>query len=88
MLLQAASVLAADGAGLFVAKCGACHKKGGQAAAVNPADKAGRVWQKYFERGRHPVELGMSEGDLASVVTYLKGHAADSDQPATAVIPR
>lgn len=87
-LLLPAVAMSADGVALFVDKCGACHKKGGQAAVVNPADKAGRVWEKYFARGRHPVDLGMSDGDLQTVVDYLQAHAADSDQPAAAVIPK
>ncbi|MDA8164622.1 MAG: c-type cytochrome [Desulfobacteraceae bacterium] len=84
-----AAALAADGATLFLQKCGGCHKKGGQAAPVNPADKASVVWDKYFARGRHPVDLAktMSNQELQSVIQYLKQHAADSDQPAAAVIP-
>jgi len=78
----------ADDAGLFVAKCGSCHKSGGQAAVVNPADKAGRVWRKYFKRGRHPVDMAIGEGDLTAIIDYLADHAADSDQPAAAVIPK
>ncbi len=75
---------------LFVAKCGACHKKGGKAAPVNPADKAGSVWGKYFKRNRHPVDISkiISTEELTQIINYLKGHAADSDQPAAAVIPR
>jgi len=81
---------AADDAALFVQKCGSCHKRGGQGPAVNPADKAGIVWKKYFDRGRHPVDLAqtVSDSDLGVVISYLQDHAADSDQPATAVIPK
>lgn len=80
---------AADGAAFFLQKCGGCHQKGGQAAPVNPADKASVVWDKYFARGRHPVDLAstLSDQELQSVIQYLKEHAADSDQPAAAVIP-
>lgn len=73
---------------LFLQKCGACHKKGGTAAPINPADKAASVWEKYFARGRHPGDPGASGADLKSVIDYLKAHAADSDQPAAAVIPK
>jgi len=83
-----ASEVMAGGDTLFIQKCGNCHKSGGQAAAVNPADKAGRIWQKYFKRGRHPVEMGISDGDLETIISYLVDHAADSDQPAEAVIPK
>lgn len=90
LLLLPAAALADDGAALFVQKCGACHMKGGAAAPVNPADKAGVVWEKYFARGRHPEGLSasVSDAELETVIGYLKAHAADSDQPATAVIPK
>jgi mono/diheme cytochrome c family protein len=81
-------VNAAEGEGLFVQKCGACHKKGGSAASVNPADKAATVWDKYFSRGRHPVDMGVGDAELQQVLQYLQAHAADSDQPAAAVIPK
>lgn len=87
-LMLPAIALAASGDALFLQSCGACHKKGGKAAIVNPADKAGTVWDKYFARGRHPVDMGMSDADLQTVVKYLVSHAADSDQPAAAVIPK
>jgi len=90
MVLLVPPAAMAGGAELFVAKCGACHKKGGQAAPVNPADKAGRVWEKYFKRGRHPVNLAgkISAKGLDDIVAYLVGHAADSDQPVAAAIPK
>ena len=73
---------------LFKEKCGSCHMRGGAAAPVNPGDKAAVVWVKYFKRGRHPVELKVSEGDLEMIVEYLEEHAADSDQPQMSVIPQ
>jgi len=75
---------------LFVSKCGACHKQGGNAAPINPADKAGLVWEKYFKRGRHPVDISssISAAELQSIVNYLRDHAADSDQPEAAAIPK
>ena len=74
----------------FVQKCGSCHKKGGEAAPVNPADKAGLVWKKYFKRNRHPVDLSASiNGDeMSSIIGYLQDHAADSDHPVAAAIPK
>jgi mono/diheme cytochrome c family protein len=90
LAILAPSVMAADGASMFVQKCGSCHVKGGQAAPVNPADKASVVWGKYFKRGRHPVDFSstINGNDLAGVVEYLKDHAADSDRPAVATIPK
>ena len=87
-LLVASPVLAGNGDALFKQKCGSCHVRGGEAAPVNPGDKAGRVWKKYFLRGRHPVELNVSDAEMDVVLAYLEDHAADSDQPAMAVIPK
>ena len=87
-LLVASPALAGSGDTLFKQACGSCHVRGGEAAPVNPADKAGRVWKKYFMRGRHPVELTFSDAEMDVILEYLEKHAADSDQPATAVIPK
>ncbi len=80
----------AGGQELFVKKCGACHHKGGQAPPVNPADKAGRVWKKYFKRHRHPIDLSgqISPQELQEIISYLEAHAADSEQPEAAIIPK
>lgn len=74
---------------LFVAKCGKCHSAGSGASVLNPADKAGTVWKRYFRRGRHPVDLSaeISKSEMKQIIQYLKDHAADSDKPAAAVIP-
>ena len=79
---------AASGEASFKAKCGACHVKGGEAAPVNPGEKAATVWEKYFKRGRHPVDLKMSESEIGVIVQYLVSHAADSDQPEMLAIPK
>lgn len=76
------------GEALFKAQCGACHMRGGAAAPINPGDKAASVWNKYFKRGRHPVELGISAENLATIIGYLEDHAADSDQPRILAIPK
>ncbi len=80
----------AGGQELFLSKCGSCHRKGGQAPPVNPADKAALVWKKYFRRQRHPVDLSpkITPQELQEIVSYLESHAADSDQPEAAVIPK
>ena len=89
-LILTVTAMAADGGAAFVNKCGACHVKGGAALPVNPADKAAVVWGKYFKRGRHRVDFSqnISVSDLETIVTYLKKHAADSDQPEAAAIPK
>ena len=76
------------GESMFKKQCGSCHMKGGAAAPVNPGEKAGVVWVKYFKRGRHPVELEISGGDMDMIIEYLEDHAADSDQPQMSVIPQ
>jgi len=75
---------------LFLEKCASCHRKGGEAEPVNPADKAAIVWEKYFQRGRHRIELSptVNESELKVLIAYLQAYAADSDRPATAVIPK
>jgi len=89
LLTLATSVWAANGGAVqFKQKCGACHMKGGEAAPVNPGDKAGRVWQKYFRRGRHPVEINISEKDMDMVIEYLEDNAADSDHPEMSAMPK
>lgn len=81
---------AADSSAVFVQKCGVCHTKGGEVAPVNPADKAGVVWDKYFKRGRHPVDLAsqINDGEMTQILGFLQDHAADSDQPVAAAIPK
>lgn len=89
LLLAATTAWAANsGETMFKKECGACHMKGGQAFPVNPGEKAGSVWVKYFLRGRHPVELKISEADMGVILQYLESHAADSDRPEMLVIPK
>ena len=79
----------AGGKEVFVKRCGACHKSGGKAPPVNPADKAAVVWEKYFKRHRHPVDISsIGPSDMKTILQYLKDHAADSDQPVAAAIPK
>ncbi|MEN8189383.1 MAG: cytochrome c [Thermodesulfobacteriota bacterium] len=91
-LLWATAAIAPAGEGgkLFIQKCGSCHQQGGKVKPVNPADKAEVVWQKYFKRDRHPVKLSTigSDDELAHILEYLQQHAADSDFPEAAAIPR
>ena len=79
----------AGGRAIFIRECGACHRINGKADPVNPGDKAAIVWKKYFKRKRHPVDLSnISDEDMASILKYLRDHAADSEQPESAVIPK
>lgn len=88
-LVLTPEVHAADNT-IFINKCGQCHKNGAQAAPINPADKAGLVWIKYFKRQRHPVDLSklISSSEMENVLTYLQEHAADSERPVAAAIPK
>ncbi len=88
--LAAVPLLAGDNETVFIQKCGSCHQKGGKADPVNPADKAGLVWKKYFKRNRHPVDLSgtISEEEMSAILSYLQNHAADSDHPVAAAIPK
>jgi hypothetical protein len=75
---------------IFIQKCGNCHQTGGEATPVNPASKAGLVWKKYFKRNRHPINLSLeiSADEMISILEYLQDHAADSDHPVAAAIPK
>lgn len=83
-------IVTANDLDVFLERCGSCHKTGGKAPAVNPADKAGVVWAKYFARDRHPGNLheSISSEDMATILTFLQNHAADSDHPVAAIIPK
>ncbi len=79
----------AGGRDVFIRECGSCHRINGKADPVNPGDKAAIVWKKYFKRKRHPVDLSkISDEDMATILKYLRDHAADSEQPESAVIPK
>jgi len=75
---------------VFVNKCGQCHHKNGPATLINPADKAGLVWIKYFKRHRHPVDLDVliTDDEMENILDYLQEHAADSKRPVAAAIPK
>lgn len=89
LLALASSAWAGSGGdALFKKKCGSCHLRGGEAAPVNPGEKAGSVWEKYFKRGRHPVDLNISESEMDIILEYLQDHAADSDKPEMSAIPK
>ncbi len=89
-LVTASLSWAARDEDIFVQKCGSCHQAGGEVAPVNPASKAGLVWKKYFKRNRHPINLSteISEDEMFSILEYLQDHAADSDHPVAAAIPK
>jgi|GEM_PF-1378696 len=93
-LLLSSTVVASDldmsDLDIFLERCGSCHKKGGGAEPVNPADKAGVVWAKYFKRDRHPGDLNgtINAYEMNQIIVFLQNHAADSDHPVAAIIPK
>ena len=89
-VLSIPAIVAASDLDIFLERCGSCHKNGGKAPPVNPADKAGVVWTKYFARDRHPGDLieSINSEDMATILTFLQNHAADSDHPVAAIIPK
>ena len=84
------STAVASNLDIFLDKCGACHKQGAQAKPVNPASKAGIVWAKYFKRGRHPGDINktVNDAEMKQIIDFLQNHAADSDHPVAAIIPK
>jgi len=89
LLLFLAITSWADGQEAFLKNCKSCHKAGGIALSVNPTDKAAVVWKKYFKRKRHPIDISsISADDMQAILRYLQDHAADSDHPEAAAIPR
>ena len=89
LLLAFHGIARANPKEIFVKHCGACHKTKGKVEPVNPADKAGIVWLKYFKRKRHKPDLSfIPEKEMKIIKQYLVEHAADSDQPEAAIIPK
>ena len=83
---------AGEGKQLFIKNCLNCHQSGGKAEPINPADKAGRVWKKYFKRGRHvdndKLMSSIGKDNFKKILHYLVDNAADSEHPEAAVIPK
>jgi len=81
-----------EGKDLFIKNCANCHKSGGSAPVINPADKAGEIWKKYFSRGRHPdnekMMSSIGEENSKKILNYLMNNAADSEHPEAAIIPK
>ena len=75
---------------IFEEKCATCHREGGKSDPVDPSSKAGMVWVRYFKRGEPRKHLydQVPPEEARKVIRYLVKHAADSDQPLTAVIPK
>ena len=85
LLLLTAADAFADGQDIFISKCGACHRAGGEAPVFAPTKYASRQWGRFFERNTHKrkkdISSDFSPSELKFVKNYLMDHAADSDQP-------
>ncbi|MCP4714742.1 MAG: cytochrome c [Deltaproteobacteria bacterium] len=80
-----AMTAAADGKGVFIQKCGSCHKAGGEAVVFAPTKYASTQWERFFGRNKHKrkkdISADFNQAELDAVKAYLVDHAADSDQP-------
>ncbi|MCP4715820.1 MAG: cytochrome c [Deltaproteobacteria bacterium] len=85
ILLFGHTSFAANGKNIFLNKCGACHKAGGESAVFAPTKYASTQWERFFQRNKHKrkkdISANFNDAELAGVKTYLIDHAADSDQP-------
>ncbi|MBN2109423.1 MAG: c-type cytochrome [Deltaproteobacteria bacterium] len=79
------SARAEEGEQIFTAKCGSCHRSGGEAAVFGPTKYAIVQWERFFKKNKHAklkdISAQFSETDLQAVRNYLAAHAADSDKP-------
>jgi len=77
--------IALDGKGIYLNKCGACHKGGGQAKAFAPTKYASTQWNRFFRRDKHKRKKDITDiftdDEVKAIIKYLCDHAADSDQP-------
>ncbi len=84
-IMLSGSVFAADGKGVYLNKCGVCHKAGGDASVFAPTKYASTQWERFFQRNKHKrkkdISADFNEAELNAVKAYLVDHAADSDQP-------
>ena len=75
----------AGGQGIFINKCGACHRTGGEAPMFAPTKYASLQWGRFFERNTHmrkkDISSDFTPNELELIKKYLMTHAADSDQP-------
>ncbi|MCP4715708.1 MAG: cytochrome c [Deltaproteobacteria bacterium] len=83
--LPASPAPAAGGKDIFLKKCGACHKPGGEAGAFAPTKYASTQWERFFARNKHKrkkdISADFTAPEFAAIKNYLIEHAADSDQP-------
>ncbi|MDY6853337.1 MAG: cytochrome c [Thermodesulfobacteriota bacterium] len=73
---------------IFQTRCGACHKKGGDAPDFSPVKYAKAQWNRFFEKNRHARRMDISDkvspSEMKTVKNYLMAHSADSDLPIAA----
>jgi len=70
--------------GLLSKNCASCHNNKGDASPFSPARFSSSQWQRFFDRNKHDRVRKLEpipQEELIVIIEYLKGHAADSDDP-------
>lgn len=85
LLILTVSSAHADGQDIFISKCGACHRTGGEATMFAPTKYASLQWGRFFDSNKHnrkkDISSDFTPNELDLVKNYLMAHAADSAQP-------
>jgi cytochrome c6 len=95
MALGATAALAADGQRLFLDNCAACHRPNGMGVpgafpALNGSklalgDPKGPIGRVLVGKGGMPAfQSELSDADIATVLTYVRGSWANKAKPITA----
>lgn len=70
----------------FKKECKTCHDNKGDGGEITPISKTIKQWDRYFKKDKHGDKKLSEEFDaeqLIHIKTFLRNHAADSDQPET-----
>lgn len=80
-------LMAEDGKTIYLEKCLKCHNKS-MAEVISPAKKATVQWDRFFHLKKHNrflnIESLLNNEEKNAVLSYLKKHASDSEQPEVA----
>ena len=67
-------------------QCKSCHGKKDDGGEITPVSKTIKQWERFFKKDKHGEKKLSDDFDaehLIHIKTFLKNHAADSDQPET-----
>lgn len=95
MGLSATAALAADGQRLFLDNCAACHRPNGMGvpgafpalngSAIVLGDPKGPIGRVLLGKGGMPsFQSDLSDADIATVLTYVRGAWSNKAKPITA----